>query len=395
MKILMISDVYFPRINGVSTSIFIFRRELAQLGHEIVLIAPGYDELGEQAIKGETNNEIFRVPARRVIFDPEDRLMKGRDIRQLTATLEKRNFDLVHVQTPFMAHYAGLKFARHFNLPCVASYHTFFEEYLYHYLPLVPKKLMRYMARSFSQSQCNALDALIVPSRAMVEILHGYHIKTPIRIISTGIDLADLRGGDGIAFRLRHSIATERPMVIYVGRVAFEKKIDFLFHVIKRTRNHLPQILLVIVGDGPARLHLERLVTRLGIQENVKFVGYLARHGELRDAYQAANAFVFSSDTETQGLVLLEAMALGVPVVSTAEMGTRDILQAGRGALVAARNVVDFSDKLLYLLNDHNLHERLAHEGSDYAREWSASAMAMRMAEFYIEVIKSRQRNHA
>ena len=381
MKVLMISDVYFPRINGVSTSILTFRRELSLLGHEVALIAPKY----EQSI-GEVEDDILRVPSHRVLFDPEDRLMKVRDIHQLTTSLANWKPDVVHVQTPFMAHYAGLALARRLHLPCVASYHTFFEEYLFHYLPFAPKDLMRYAARHFSRSQGNALDALVVPSQAIAKILYDYGVQTPTRIIPTGVNPTDLQGGDGVAFRHRREISTEQPLVLYVGRLAFEKKIDFLLQVIRQVRTQVPNVLLVIAGDGPAREHLERLVARLDIRDNVRFVGYLARHGELRDAYRAADAFAFASDTETQGLVLLEAMASGLPIVSTAELGTWDILQAGQGALVAQRDVTDFSSKLTQLLQDTTLRDRLSKEGRAYAQQWTAQTMAVRMAEFYREV---------
>jgi glycosyltransferase involved in cell wall biosynthesis len=379
----MVSDVYFPRINGVSTSILTFRRELAQLGHEVMLIAPDYGRPGE-----EGGGEAVRIPSHHLVLDPEDRIMKVGYIRSLATSLVERGLDLVHIQTPFVAHYAGLALGRRLKLPCIATYHTFFEEYLFHYVPLVPKPLMRYAARSFSRSQSDALDALVVPSRAMEQVLHGYGVQTPTCVIPTGIDPADLHGGDGSVFRRRHGIPAHQPMAIYVGRVAFEKNIGFLLHVIHQVRTHLPQVLLVTAGDGPARRHLQKLAIRLGLQDNVRFVGYLARHGELRDCYRAADVFTFASGTETQGLVLLEAMALGVPVVSTAVMGTWDILQAGRGALIARHNVADFAGKLLRVLRDADLRRQLAGEGIAYVQEWTSRAMAMRLAGFYSEVVK-------
>ncbi len=381
MKVLIISDVYFPRINGVSTSILTFRRELARLGHEVTLIAPEY---GNTLMEGE--NDILRVPSRRVPFDPEDRLMKAGSIRKLTTAFVAGTFDLVHVQTPFIAHYAGIALARRLGVPCIASYHTFFEEYLFHYFPLAPKALMRYAARRFSRSQGNALDALVVPSQAIAKILRDYGVHRPTRIIPTGVNAIDLHGGDGAAFRQRHGIKTDQPVVIFVGRVAFEKKIDFLFHVLCQVQTYLPNVLLVIAGDGPARNHLQQLAQHLGIQNNVLFTGYLDRNGGLRDVYRAADVFAFASDTETQGLVLLEAMALGVPIVSTAEMGTWDILQAGQGALVATRDVTDFSTKLVALLRDATLRNRLSLEGITYAKQWTAASMSVRLADFYREV---------
>ncbi|HUM92717.1 MAG TPA: glycosyltransferase [Candidatus Competibacter sp.] len=141
MKILMLSDVYFPRVNGVSTSIQTFRRELQGLGHEVWLVAPEYGQpvVHEQGIE--------RVISRQVLFDPEDRMMRPRLLAQQLAMLRSCKFDLIHVQTPFVAHYAGLRLARRLGVPCVETYHTFFEEYLFHYLPFLPKGVWRVVAR--------------------------------------------------------------------------------------------------------------------------------------------------------------------------------------------------------------------------------------------------------
>jgi glycosyltransferase involved in cell wall biosynthesis len=381
VRVLYVSDVYFPRINGVSTSIRTFRRELERLGHETTLVAPAY----AQPDAGDEN--IIRVHARRVPFDPEDRAMRWRALKALDPSLDAGRFDLVHVQTPFLAHYAGVRLARCRGIPVVATYHTLFEEYLFHYVRLLPRGLMRAAARRISRAQCEALDAVVVPSTAMRDTLDRYGVRTRIEIVPTGIAPREFSGGDGARFRAGHGIAPSRPLLVYVGRVAFEKNIDFLFRALARVRRGVPDALLVVCGEGPALAHLRRLARELGMAEAVRFVGYLDRATSLLDCYCAADAFVFASRTETQGLVLLEAMALGVPVVSTAVMGTRDILAPGRGAVVADDDEADFAACVTRLLRDPPLRERLAAEGREYARCWNASALAQRMEAFYRTVL--------
>lgn len=387
----MISDVYFPRVNGVSTSIQTFRHQLAQLGHESLLIAPDYSDAAQDSTaRGEP--DIIRVASYRVLFDPEDRRMELRRILRHLPDLRRRQFDLIHIQTPFVAHYAGVFLSQRLGLPRVETYHTFFEEYLYHYVPCVPKSWMRAVARRFSRNQCNNLDALVVPSRAMLEVLRGYGVTVPMEVIPTGIELDRLTGGDGPAFRARHGIAPGRPTLVHVGRVAFEKNIDFLLRVLQRVRQHIPDVLLVISGEGPAVKHLRRLVARLWLDGNVLFVGYQDRKQALLDCYRAGDVFVFASRTETQGLVLLEAMALGVPVVAPAILGTKDILGAGKGALVVELREDAFAAQVANLLQDPALRERLSREGPDYAQEWAAGRMAVRMANFYGQVRQRRPR---
>jgi 1,2-diacylglycerol 3-alpha-glucosyltransferase len=385
MNILMISDVYFPRINGVSTSIRTFRRSLEQAGHRVTLIAPDYDN-GADAEPG-----TIRIPSRHLPFDPEDRLMRYRVVLKHTESLRKEKFDLIHIHTPFVAHYAGVRLARALGIPCVETYHTFFEEYLFHYIPIFPRAWLRRLARFFSKSQCNQVERVVVPSTAMQQVLQDYGVSTTISIVPTGIDPERFSAGDGALFKRMHGIDASRLCLVYVGRVAHEKNIDFLFRALARIKDVLPDILLIVAGEGPAEWHLHHLSQTLELQRNVLFVGYLRNPDHLRACYCAGDAFVFASRTETQGLVLLEAMSLGVPVVSTAVMGTADILQSGRGSLVAEENVVDFANKALRVLLEPVLRSRLADEAREEARRWSAEEMGARLLALYRRLPQRRR----
>ena len=395
----MVSDVSFPRVNGVSTSIQTFRRSLAELGHESVLVAPHYgngdiphfSEMGNVPIS-EDGLEVVRVPARPVPRDPEDRLMRYGAVVALADVLAARRFDALHVHTPFVAHYAGLALARRLGLPVVETYHTFFEEYLHHYVPLLPRALTRYAARAFTRSQCRQVDALVVPSGQMLATLRGYGVATRAEVLPTGIDLARFVGGDGSAFRRAHGIPLDRPVLVHISRVAHEKNIDFVLRALAQVRREVPNVLLVIAGEGPAVPHVKRLAHELGLAPNVLFVGYLDRQTTLLDCYRAGDAFVFASRTETQGLVLLEALALGVPVVSTAVMGTADVLRDARGARIAPDEEAGFARACVEVLRDRELRARLAANAPGDARAWSATAMAERLAGLYAELAAGRHR---
>ncbi len=381
MNILQISDVYFPRINGVSTSIQTFREEFHKLGHEVTLIAPSYtnDE--------ERHDKLLRIPSRAIPFDPEDRLFSRKYARELTETLRSRQFDIIHIETPFIAHYEGLRLAKALHLPTIETYHTHFEEYFYHYLPFLPKTALKLAARTFNYRQCNAVDAIIVPSQAMLDILNEYGVSTPMQIIPTGMDEQFFTQGDGTAFRDKHQIPVDRPVLMHVGRAAHEKNIDFLLHMVARLRNDIPDILLVIAGEGPALNHLKQLGRTLNLDQHVNFVGYLDRKTELLDCYAAGDIFVFASRTETQGLVLLEAMAQNVPVVSTARLGTVDILSPEKGALIAEETTEDFCEKVMRLLKDKDLYNKKKRETRTYAAGWSAREMAVKKLGYYQDTI--------
>lgn len=383
MRIVIISDVYFPRINGVSTSIRTFRRELEELGHEVFLIAPDYGEVTDD------EHGIFRIPSYVVYVDPEDRMMRFSAVMALEKQLSELQPDVIHIQTPFIAHYAGVRLAQRLHVPTVLTYHTYFEEYLYYYIRFLPRFFLRWSVRYLTRLQCSQVDAVVVPTHEFDAVLEKYGVRAERQINPTGIDLERFCDGDGRRFRERYGIAPERPCLLFVGRLVHEKNIGFLLQVVAEVRRRIPDILLLLAGEGPAEPTLRRQGRALGLTEHLLFVANLPTLQELRDCYSAADAFVFASRTETQGLVLLEAMALGVPVVSTAKMGTCDILAPGSGAIVVEEEVGEFSEAVIRLLGDAGLKVQLSEEGRHYSKEWSAATMAIRMEEVYLECVES------
>ena len=391
MRVLYLSDVYFPRVNGVSTSIATFRADLGREGIETTLIAPEYGRDGGPGPSATSSAErIVRVPSSGVPGDPEDRRMRWRSLMRTLAAMTHERFDLVHIQTPFIAHYAGVRHARTLRVPCITTYHTFFEEYLHHYAPLLPRAVGRVLVRAFTRSQAHQVDALIAPSEPMREVLLQYGVATPIHVLPTGLPADRFEPGDGARFRALAKLPPDRPLLLYVGRIAFEKNIEFLIESYARLRHAAPQAMLVIAGEGPAQGALHRLVARLGLSEAVRFVGYLDRAQALLDCYAAAHAFVFASRTETQGLVLLEAMAQGTPVISTASLGTRSVLKPEAGAIVVPEQAAEFAAAMLRVLSDAELRAELAARSRRYAESWSSLALARALAEVYRAVCERR-----
>jgi glycosyltransferase involved in cell wall biosynthesis len=382
MKILLISDVYFPRVNGVSTSIKTFTEQMLQMGHEVHLIAPDY------GIKTEDEAWITRVQARSIYFDPEDKLMKYGEVLKLLPQLKQQQYDILHIHTPFVAHYAGLKLAKVLGIPKVETYHTFFEDYLHCYLPWIPHSAARGLARMVSRSQCNQVDRIVSPSQPMLNVLKSYGVHTPLEVVATGLQESSFVEADGLAYRSKHGIPSNRPMLLYVGRVAHEKNISFLLEVVKLLIDEIPNVLLLITGEGPAEHSLKQRVQHLGIENNVQFVGYLDRYTELNACYKAADIFVFASKSETQGLVLLEAMAQGTPVVAIAELGTASILVEDLGAKIATESEVDFVEKIHALLINHEQRKALGMRGKAYAHsQWTSIAQTERMLSLYTNLI--------
>lgn len=385
MRILMVSDVYFPRVNGVSTSIRTYRDDLAALGHTCELIAPEYP--ARTMVDGA---HITRVRSRGVPRDPEDRMMVRSDLRRLTARFQPGDIDVVHIQTPFVAHYAGLELGRRLAVPVVESYHTYFEHYLYHYVPMLPAGWMKALARRFTLSQCHEVDAVISPSRPMADALRAYGVRTRIEVLPTGLDTGRFGPGDRARFRSGRGIAPDRPVALFVGRVAHEKNIDFLLQMLVSLRHEVPDILFVLAGEGPALPHCRDVVRSLGLDESVMFVGNMDRDTELLDCYAAADVFVFASRTETQGLVLLEAMAQGTPVVSTAVMGTAEVLAGTGGSIVVEERTEAFVAAITSVLRDPAKRAGLSAAARLDAARWSSRSMAEKLLSLYESVTQSR-----
>ncbi|HSI46589.1 MAG TPA: glycosyltransferase [Methylophilus sp.] len=383
MKILMISDVYFPRVNGVSTSIRTFAESLRNEGHSVHLIAPQYEASLENNLIGD-EAWITRIAARKIVFDPEDYLMKWSALTTYMDSLHAGDYDLVHIHTPFVAHYAGLKIAKKLQVPVVETYHTFFEDYMHHYLPWVPRKLAVNIAQWVSCKQCQQVDTVVSPSAQMRDVLQQYGVTTPVSVIPTGLDASRFVPGDGAAFRAKYDIPAQRPLLLFVGRVAHEKNIQFLLEMLSLVIQDHPGVLLVITGEGPAEAMLKKMARDNGLQQNVMFLGYLDRAVGLNAAYQAADIFVFASKSETQGLVLLEAMAQETPVVAIAELGTASILRHEQGALIAQDDELHFAEQVQTLLIDHQLRERIGKQGKRYVEQvWSSEAQAKKLLECY------------
>ncbi len=381
MNILKVSDVYFPRVNGVSTSINTTRTTLHQLGHQTTLVAPAYPG------HTETDDTILRIDARRVPFDPEDYLMKRRPLRKVMERLDREAFDIIHIHTPFMAHRFGVALSRHWRIPVVETYHTHFEEYAHHYIPTLPRAAGRALARWVARRLAAGVDGLVMPSSAIARSLHDYGVDTTMRVIPTGLDLNEFAPGDRHAFCRRFALDPARPSMVYVGRVAHEKNIGLLLDVVDRVRQQVPEVLLIIAGEGPALGSLQRQCKARGLGDNVVFVGYLKRGQPLWDCFAAGDLFAFASKTETQGLVLLEAMALGVPVVGYAAMGATEVLTIESGAAIVEGGADAFSEQVLTLLRDGERRAALAEKGKHYARTWSTQETTARLVDFYQSII--------
>ena len=381
MKILFLSDVYFPRVNGVSTSINVFKNDLIKLGHEVHLICPSYNETN-------TDKTVTTIKSKPIFFDPEDHLMSWTELNKKTEWIKKQKFDLIHIQTPFIAHYYGKKLSKILNIPIVETYHTSFEDYLHLYMPILPESFARWLSRNIAKYLCNHCNGIISPSEQLKETLKNYRVTKPIKVVPTGLPDKSFKKTNKYSFRKLYNISPNDPLLLFVGRVAHEKNIDFLLHAFKYIAKENKSIKFLITGEGPAFEHIQKLIKNLNLEHSVILTGYLEADQELLNCYASSDMFIFSSKTETQGLVLIEAMAQGLPIVALAENGTKSILENNPGAIIAKDDPKEFAKTCLTLLNNKKKLSQMSMKAKKEAKQkWGSVVQTEKLIALYEEVV--------
>ncbi|MFA6376504.1 MAG: glycosyltransferase [Candidatus Paceibacterota bacterium] len=381
MKIAIVTDTYFPRINGVSVSTRIFAREFCRQGHEVHVHAPAFPDKGE-------DNEPFRViryPSLYLAFEPEDRM--GYGFRKEAKAFIGQNYDIVHTQTPFFLGQLAVKWARKSGAKVVHTYHTFYRAYAEYYFWYLPKRLKTYSAEWISKKYCNSCDLIVAPAPHIAREVASYRVKTPIVIIPTGVMLSQFEGKDGHKFRSKMGFSEKEKILLYVGRLADEKNIDFLLRVFARIANEYDNARFVIAGSGPALSGLKDLASRLRVDEKTHFLGYI-KGNVLRDCYAAADLFLFASVTETQGLSVLESMAAGVPVVAVGRMGVKDIFEMQKGGIATEPDEDEFFRAVVKMLKEPDLYRQKKMETGSVVKNWSSEAMADRTLNEYEKLLE-------
>jgi glycosyltransferase involved in cell wall biosynthesis len=317
MNILMMTNTYLPHVGGVARSVAAFTKEFRRKGHRVIVVSPEYDK--------DTNDEedTIRVPAIQH-FNGSDFSAMFPIPSFLEAHLQDFQPDIVHSHHPFLMGSTAVRVATRHEVPIVYTQHTMFEQYT-HYVPVDLPKMKPFVV-SLCTGYANMADQVIAPSHSIARILKERHVTTPIETIPTGIFIDEFKQGNGHAMRESQNIPREAFVVGHVGRLAPEKNLDFLSETVAIFLQDEPEAHFLIVGYGPSEKNMLDLFTQRGLRNRVHCPG--KKDGQdLIDAYHAMDVFAFSSKSETQGLVLTEAMAAGVPAVALDASGVRDIVR--------------------------------------------------------------------
>jgi len=384
MNLLMVTNTYTPYVSGLVRSVQSFTDEFRRRGHRVLVVAPSYPGAPKE------EEGVIRVPA--------IRRFKGSDFSFglpipafLFPALDAFRPDIVHSHHPYVLGDMALRIAAARNAPLVFTHHTMYET-LARYV-LVDSKAVRRFVVELSTGYANLCDQVIAPSASTERILRERGVKTPIAVIPTGIDLDVFRRGDREGFRALLGIPPDAFVVGHVGRLVPEKNLDFLVQAVIAFLASNPAARFLVVGTGVSEGEIRERFGRSGMSGRLHLAGVLRGAG-LSDAYHAMDVFAFASRNETQGMVLAEAMAAGLPVVAVCAPGAREAVVDGRnGFLLPAMNLADFSGALSRAaLSGPEALRAMGDAARETARRYSIRRCAGKALQLYGTVLEKRRR---
>jgi len=385
-RILFFTNNFFPFISGVTISIERLLRGLTAQGHEVKVVAPRYDEEGEPTADTLQVKTLAAFGSKRE-FRLANVLQPG-----IFKLFRQFKPDIVHLHHPFWLGSIGLWLARRNKVPSVYTYHTRLEMYA-HYVPLPGRIFRNVISHELIRRFCNRCDGVVVPTVSTEEYLRLIGVKSPVCVQPTGIDFErfNRRDENRIAqLREHYKIAETDRVLVSVSRLGKEKNVGFIVDALHQLRSQTElTVRLLLVGEGDERPVLEQKIEALGLQDNVTLVGAVSPE-TIPDYYQMADVFVFASKSETQGMVILEAMAAGLPVVAVRSSGTDDVIQDGQTGFKTFERVDLWVERVRYLIEHDDIRAEFSQRAVTLASHHDTEAFAEHINRFYSELLARR-----
>ena len=384
MNVCMFTNTYLPHVGGVARSVHFFSEDIRALGHRVQVLAPEFDAqpLEEQ--------DVIRLPAIQE-FNGSDFAVRIPLPYMVERDIEIFQPEVIHSHHPFLLGDTALRVARRHNLPLIFTHHTLYEQYT-HYVPIDSDRLASFVI-NLSTLYANFCDGVIAPSHSLAELIASRGVERPIEVIPTGVDVGFFTSGVGQRFRRSHGISSDALVIGHLGRLAPEKNLDFLADAVIHFMQRHEDAFFLVIGDGPHQEVLHQRFESESLGDRIYLPG--SKTGEaLADAYAAMDVFAFASLSETQGMVLAEAMAAGIPVVALDATGVRDIVEDDRNGrlLPASTSPEDFSEALHCGVTQADRMSRWREAAQKTARQQSREVCAGRMMDVYARCLEQRQR---
>lgn len=385
MHIAFFTNYYHPVVNGVVRSVASFRHVLMEQGHNVFVFAQSDDTYQDD------EPFIFRYPSLPLPLpgDISAALPVSSFVDQLLPTLK---LDVIHTHHPILLGQTAARKAAELNLPLVFTFHTQYWEYT-HYIPFPQETIQEFLKNAvhkWLRDYVQKCQHIIIPSESLRDILvREYGLQDHYTVIPTGTDIEPFQKADGKSVRQEQGWQDET-VLISVGRLAPEKNWDTLIRAFAKVSLHHPEWRLVLIGDGPGRDGLQSLAAELGIAERVTFLGSLP-FDKIPRYLKAADAFSFASVTETQGLVTIEAMAAGLPVIAVDGSGTRDIVEHGKEGFLVENDPDALAKGIDELLSDPQRMRRFSHHALKKAKTFDVHALGKQLVSVYEQAIQDKK----
>lgn len=387
MNIGLFTETYYPELNGVATSVLMLKEELEARGHNVYVFtttSPGSPEY---------EHNVFRVPSLPCLLITERRVGMFYEYR-LATIIKKLNLDIIHTHTEFSLGIFGRIMAKELHLPMVHTYHTIYEDYTHYvtHMQLLDKRAKAF-ARVFSKVCCNTVAQVIVPTQKVRELLLNYSVVKDIAVVPTGINLKkfdkDQFTSEEIETEKKNfGITPEDKVILYIGRISREKNLYEIIEAMPEYLRSRENVKLVIVGNGPDKERLEKYKQDLACSERIIFTGEQP-WDKIGKFYQLGDVFVSASQSETQGLTYIEAMAAGLPVVAKEDRCLEGILKNGCNgySFTDRKGLMESLDKVLFDEREHNYRKHSLEVASHY----STGEFACRVLAVYEKVLEEQK----
>jgi len=385
MKIGLFTDTYYPQISGVAASVSILSEQLTAHGHDVYI----FTTTDPKASKCE--HKIIRLPSLRFVSKRRIGLCILPRLKKLANRL---GIELVHTHTEFPLGQYGRWLSKELNIPLVHTMHTIYEDYTHYIAPGALNTVAKSVAKKWVKLFCNATNEVIVPTDKTRLLLLSYGVTKNISVIPTGIDLDRFSPSrhdseDIRALKANFGILPEDKVLLYVGRISEEKNIKEVLRYAKEYMHERSKIKFLLIGDGPSKSELEDEVKSLGISQNVIFTGQ-REWTEIARYYQLGDVFVTASQSETQGLTYIEALAAGVPVIAKSDPCIEGVVHNGVNGYTF-NTQADFLSALDLVLGDDETRLRLSGAAEQSVRKYSAQEYGRSVEQLYMEVKEKRQ----
>jgi len=387
MKICMMTNTYLPHVGGVARSVSTFAEEYRRRGHQVLVVAPEFDG---PALSKRQAAIVERVAAVQN-FNGSDFSVRLPLATGLSTRLDNFQADIIHAHHPFLLGDTALRVGASKNVPVIFTHHTRYEDYT-HYVPF-DSAAMKEAAINLSTQFANLCDGVIAPSESIAKLLGERGVETPIAVVPTGVDVDGFAAGDRARARSKFKIPARAFVVGHTGRLAPEKNLGYLTRAVAFFLKKAPEARFLVVGGGPSEDEIRRICTEAGVADRLIMAGKQTGRA-LHDAFNAMDVFVFASFTETQGMVLAEAMAAGLPVVALRASGVVEVVREGvNGFLLPARTPVGkFAERIKRLHDVPAQRKQFGRAARVTARDFSRERCAEQALEFYGEIRKATRR---